>query len=520
MNVSEPGDHYSGRVLIENRRITSVQKMTQAVPESFQDAVTVDLADAYIYPGLIDLHSHIGYNALPLWSHQGESRPFLNRNIWPGRSSYKPEVSWPAWVLAKAAPEALLAYVQIRALAGGTTTIQGWPGSNRRPANQLLRSADDEMIENEKDLVRTSVMTLSTEQLRERRKFLDTGGFIYHCSEGQLNSTVVKEFEDVANANCLRQRLIAIHCCSIGEQHFELWKNRALANGDTAPGSLVWSPFSNLWLYGETTQVPAAREHDINICLGTDWGPSGTKNLLGELKVARLVSDELGWDLSNFDLVEMVTANPGDAMSRCWSESDTTPLPVGRLVPGALADIAVYAARHDNPWDNLVLAHEEDLRLVLIDGDARFGEVGLMRACGAKRTTSVSVGRSRKHTVLTHPEDEDLPLPERRRWYYKRVLDALEAVSSNPEVSFTMASANRAMAEPAVFERTGPMDKPLIIELDMPGGIGQAAGKPPEGVTVTVPRPPSLRHDRNWRATLRDRGFHNGLFDRLDEFYE
>jgi hypothetical protein len=38
-------------------------------------------------------------------------------------------VSWPSWILLKYAPECVLAYVQVRALAGGTTSIQGWAAS-------------------------------------------------------------------------------------------------------------------------------------------------------------------------------------------------------------------------------------------------------------------------------------------------------------------------------------------------------------------------------------------------------
>jgi hypothetical protein len=30
---------------------------------------------------------------------------------------------------------------------------------------------------------------------------------------------------------------------------------------------------------------------------------------------------------------------------------------------------------------------------------------------------------------------------------------------------------------------------------------------------------PSLRHDRNWRASVKNRGFHDGLLDQLDSFY-
>ena len=40
------------------------------------------------------------------------------------------------------APECVYAYVQARALAGGTTAIQGWPRPAGRPTNRLVRSVE------------------------------------------------------------------------------------------------------------------------------------------------------------------------------------------------------------------------------------------------------------------------------------------------------------------------------------------------------------------------------------------
>jgi cytosine/adenosine deaminase-related metal-dependent hydrolase len=72
----------------------------------------------------------------------------------------------------------------------------------------------------------------------------------------------------------------------------------------------VWSPFSNLWLYGQTTLVPNAIRAKVTVCLGR-IGASGTKHVLGELKVAKVTSDKLGFGLTDQDLVSMITINPG-----------------------------------------------------------------------------------------------------------------------------------------------------------------------------------------------------------------
>ena len=57
---------------------------------------------------------------------------------------------------------------------------------------------------------------------------------------------------------------------------------------------MVWSPFSNLLLYGGTADVARARQEGVLMALGPDWSPTGSKNLLAELKVARLVSEDAG----------------------------------------------------------------------------------------------------------------------------------------------------------------------------------------------------------------------------------
>ena len=105
--------------------------------------------------------------------------------------------------------------------------------------------------------------------------------FVLHVAEG-TDPALVAEY-DVLDANgILAPRFVGIHCTALGDLQYSGWVPRG--------GSIVWSPFSNLWLYGATTDVRAARARGMRICLGADWSPSGSKSLLGELKVADLVN--------------------------------------------------------------------------------------------------------------------------------------------------------------------------------------------------------------------------------------
>ena len=500
MATADAQRHFAGRVRFGGTLVDRVLQGRHAAPQGVEQ---VDVGDAYVYPGLTDLHSHLGFATLPLWSEpKRTSGPWLHRDLWPSAPSYKPAVSWPAYAYLKGAPEELLAYAQVRALAGGTTTIQGWPNANGTPANQLVRSVDDGV---DPDSIRTSVINLTTAELDDRRALLDEGrALVYHLCEGQRGSKVAREFADVATSGCLRHRLIAIHCCAVGDDEFRQWNVHADLSDGAAPGGVVWSPFSNLWLYDQTTDVLAARAHGVSVCIGSDWGPSGSKNLLGELKVAYTWVRHADLDVSPFDLTEMVTSNPGDLLARAWGG-----VAPGRLEPGRMADVVAIEKRHDDPWTNLLLARERDIVLVVIDGEARYGTPALMKAAGKPTTTSMRVGSTSRHFVLRDPADPA------KHWKWSTVISALRAVQADPVAAIEQGLAIEAIEADPTMMNTGT----LILESDMPGGPNSVAGPPPPGTTFDAPPLPSLIHDKAWFSAVRGKGFHNGVLDNLDQLF-
>ena len=125
---------------------------------------------------------------------------------------------------------------------------------------------------------------------------------------------------------------------------------------------MVWSPMSNLLLYGATSRVKSARENGVRIGLGSDWAVSGSKNLLGELKVARLASDELQTGFSDRDIVAMPTRDAASILG--WEQV------LGSIRPGARADLIVLDGTPDDPYRTLIGALETSLTLVMINGVA------------------------------------------------------------------------------------------------------------------------------------------------------
>src|SRR5262249_58166773 len=85
--------------------------------------------------------------------------------------------------------------------------------------------------------------------------------------------------------------------------------------------AMGWSPFSNVLLYKKTANVAAARRAGVTIALGSDWSPSGSKNLLGELKVASIWNETLPAEVrfTPRELVETVTVNPARVLK--WDKA-------------------------------------------------------------------------------------------------------------------------------------------------------------------------------------------------------
>jgi 5-methylthioadenosine/S-adenosylhomocysteine deaminase len=323
-------------------------------------------------------------------------------------------------------------------------------------------------------------------------------GFIYHCSEGQPGSVVAQEFTDAASAGCLSKTFIGIHCNAVPDADWVRWPS-------AAAGAVVWSPFSNLWLYGSTTNIPRASAQGVTICLGSDWGPSGTKHVLAEVKVARIVADAQHFPVSDRELVKMVTSSAGDVLARCWSRQ------IGRLVPGAFADVVVLRpSSSGSVWSQILHATERDVMLVVVSGRACYGDATLMTNAVGPPSDTLKVRATTKRLAIPDPEDPT------KAWKWRDIVARLNRVRQDPAAALRRAEGRRRSF-------AGPMnapDAPLELALDMPAGPSAVAGPPPRPADVVIPKLPTLVHDAAYFASIRGRGSHGGLLDGLARFYE
>jgi 5-methylthioadenosine/S-adenosylhomocysteine deaminase len=469
-----------------DERIAAVQRRTAAPPSGFERAARLETGGC-VYPGLIDLHNHVVYNVLSLWSPPGRTEPYSSRYQWPPDRSYEGLISDPANALGALAGKAHLKYVEVKAVIGGVTAIQGSAKMAYPYEGWLVRNVEYETFKTGKKTVYQSALPLRTDAdyAKQRERMEQGAAFLYHVSEG-TDPELVAEYDKLRDEDCLQPSFCGIHCTALESPNYAEWAPRG--------GSVIWSPFSNLWLYRDTSDVVAARDREMRICLGADWSPSGSKSLLGELKVAHLWNRaRLDGAFSDLELCQMATCNPADALG--WADR------LGRLRQGLHGDVLVTTDRGGDPYRNLIGAVERDVLFVAINGYPFYGTYNLMRAAEAEHAEPITVGRHRRRIVLIYPGIRDADMG-----WAEALADIAEA-KADPVARYLEIEKLHQLGEP-----------PPWLQTDKPRDDPEATGKPVP-VTVRIPPLDSLVHDATYFRAVKRAPLHGGLLDGLRSYY-
>jgi 5-methylthioadenosine/S-adenosylhomocysteine deaminase len=455
-----------GRVLVRDGRIIAVWAGPQA-PAGVEvgDASVVEAGPQdLLFPGLINVHDHPREDFLEAWlppaseaiPSQGKAGrdPYANRYQWASSIEKQRLVENPAGVLAEPLGLGLggeiVKYAEAGALLGGETAIQGAP---RNPASDgvLIRNIDNDAFDTRiaPPLV-ASIDSFGGAELANLRNGMVDGRYdawMVHLAEGVRDGerrhgdtfSSRAEFATLKAKGLLTDMTVIIHGTALERPDFAEMRAaptiRADGVGDGRGAKLVWSPLSNLLLYGKTTNVYDALAEGVLVSLGTDWTPSGSRTLLHELKVADVAlrdnrilgtnrdevpayaldgkqghERQLAEQALDRALVDMVTRNP--ALTLRWYDK------VGSIEAGKLADLLLIRRPAQAPplglpptvYRDLIDASEREVELVLVGGEPLAGDVGLMAALkpGDYETVTSAAGGFQKAVDVTPTR----PVPE------------------------------------------------------------------------------------------------------------
>jgi cytosine/adenosine deaminase-related metal-dependent hydrolase len=197
------------------------------------------------------------------------------------------------------------------------------------------------------------------------------GSLLIHIAEGApKNASAAEEFFIWEGRGLLKPGVSLIHAVALTPQNF--------ASMAKAGVGFIWSPRSNVELYGDTANVAAAKAAKVLMAIAPDWSPTGSDGLLGELNYASASvwnQTQPGSISSDRELVSMATSNAA-GLVRLQEQ-------IGSLAPNHAADLLVIrdtgkANGKDAYW-SLTHATPEDVDLVMIGGRASYGDPQLMR---------------------------------------------------------------------------------------------------------------------------------------------
>ncbi len=390
-----------GRIFLQGRVIKAVGSRTDPIPPGFGGMPHVATGGT-IYPGLIELHNHLSYNAMPLWEVPTQ---YSNNGQWRGGEDYSRRITKPSQVLGQSPGvlQALVRYVECRAMLGGVTSTQGITLANAssltRHFKGLVRNveapADPELPRANTNIANPEVGGAAAYLAKLKKQ---KGAYLQHLSEG-TDPTARGWFLRLKSANgdlAVNRALCGIHSAALEREDFDALVGKG--------ASMIWSPLSNYLLYGQTARLEAARDSGILMGLGSDWAPSGTKNLLGELKVAWLASqanpDAHGDPVfSPEQIVRMATINPATILR--WDQR------LGSIEPEKWADLLVVRGSTKDAYLQLIEARETSITMVMIDGVPRVGQRSLMNRFGPA-TEEIEVGGAKRLLNLDDPNSDPL----------------------------------------------------------------------------------------------------------------
>jgi cytosine/adenosine deaminase-related metal-dependent hydrolase len=359
-----------GEVLVDQSGLILYVGCSAARPSELSSlassATRIECPKGVVSPGLINTHDHLAFDQNPplpatgvRYDHRNDWRPILGPGILEDDS------------------QARIAWSELRQLITGATSITGTSGVVGFMRNLDVHGfpASDDLLWNSFAGLQPEIISSDTFPLENPQDHTENGGdcsfyplypnlagsdsvsdvYVPHIAEG-INAAAANEFDclssgDRNGTDIVDHKLLMIHGIAL-----DAHDGKTLANDR---GALVWSPRSNLSLYGNTAQVRMLKNQGVLMTVGTDWTPSGSSTLPRELSCAADFNEKYLDDaFSDRELWLMATYNPAVAL-----KVDDK---IGSLRTGLFGDIAIYdGSGAANPYQAIRDATAKSTLLVL-----------------------------------------------------------------------------------------------------------------------------------------------------------
>jgi imidazolonepropionase-like amidohydrolase len=361
-DVLTPGVVYrGGQVLVSAAGTIECVSCDCAAEAGAAGATAVVCPDGVISPGLINSHDHLTFTQNSPYTQSDER--YEQRHDW--RRGRRGHTSIPAPGNASNDQQS---WGELRFVLGGATSTNA-----SGAVNGFLRNLD-----------RSNMEGLGQEQVTYDTFPLDDSSgtqLATGCGYGDINTAAGIAGDDSYTPHVsegiddeARNEYLCIH----EGEHDLIQPQTAIIHGiallppdiaelATTGSQLIWSPRSNVTLYGDTARVTEYARLGVQIALGTDWTPTGSMNMLRELRCA----DELNafyYDtfFTDEQLWLMATLNSAAALA----VDDV----IGTLAVGKVADIAIFNGSVNADHRAVIDANPEDVVLVLRGGTVLYGD--------------------------------------------------------------------------------------------------------------------------------------------------
>jgi imidazolonepropionase-like amidohydrolase len=358
---------HNGEVLIDGQGFIRCAGCDCSKETGYDSATRLDCAYGLVSPALINPHDHITYT--------GNYPATITNERYEHRHQWRKGLDGHTKITVPSTSNAV-SFGELRQVMSGTVSLFGSGGSAG-----LLRNLDGNLEGLDPALKATydtfplgdssGVMLTNScayPDIQSEQSVAGMHAYVPHVAEG-INDAARNEFLCLSQNTNGGQDLVRANTSFIHGVGVTLEDIRDMAIDGTG---LVWSPRSNIALYGMTAPVTIYKTLGVTIALGTDWTATGSVNMLRELKCADSYNKtNLNGFFTDMELVAMATIDAAKVL-----HVDTV---IGKLEAGYLADIAIFSTRERKDERAIIDAGVEDVVLVLRAGIPLYGDEALVR---------------------------------------------------------------------------------------------------------------------------------------------